>query len=97
MTPQRMAAYEEMWRREENGLWNWLEDRIGLDNIGQVNQRRHLMEYKSMATIIEEEEMSEREIAEAIRTTEEKLASLKAAVSVKNSKKDGKVVKGQKQ
>jgi hypothetical protein len=29
--PQRLAAYEEMWRREESELWNWLEDRVGMD------------------------------------------------------------------
>jgi hypothetical protein len=30
-TPQRIAAYEEMWRGEESELWQWLEDRVGLD------------------------------------------------------------------
>lgn len=29
----RLIAYEEMWRKEESELWDWLEDRIGLDNI----------------------------------------------------------------
>jgi hypothetical protein len=30
-TPQRIAAYEEMWRGEESELWQWIEDRVGLD------------------------------------------------------------------
>lgn len=31
--PQRVAAYEEMWRREESDLWDWIEDRAGLDRL----------------------------------------------------------------
>lgn len=92
MTPQRLAAYEEMWRREESGLWNWLEDRVSLDNIGGNDQRGHLLERNNMAGKIDNEQMSEREVDEAIRTTEEKLASLKAAVAMKKAKKG----KGQK-
>lgn len=29
----RLVAYEEMWHKEESELWEWLEDRIGLDTI----------------------------------------------------------------
>ncbi|ETN40842.1 uncharacterized protein HMPREF1541_05122 [Cyphellophora europaea CBS 101466] len=29
----RFAAYEEMWRKEESELWEWLESRTGLDTI----------------------------------------------------------------
>ncbi|CAK7222580.1 hypothetical protein SBRCBS47491_004911 [Sporothrix bragantina] len=31
--PERMAAYDEMWRREESELWDWLEERVGLDRL----------------------------------------------------------------
>ena len=31
--PQRVAAYEEMWKREESDLWDWIEDRAGLDRL----------------------------------------------------------------
>jgi len=92
MTPQRLAAYEEMWRREESGLWNWLEDRVNMDGIGDIAQRRQLLERNSMVSKMNGEEMSEREVDEAIRTTEEKLASLKAVVAMKKGKKG----KGQK-
>lgn len=27
-TPARIVAYEEMWRREESELWDWLEERV---------------------------------------------------------------------
>ncbi|KAI9842314.1 MAG: hypothetical protein M1837_007306 [Sclerophora amabilis] len=32
-TPERIAAYEEIWRREESQLWDWLEERIELDGL----------------------------------------------------------------
>jgi len=34
LTPQRMAAYEEMWRSEESALWDWLEERVGMSEGG---------------------------------------------------------------
>jgi len=30
---ERMVAYEEMWRRQESELWDWLEDRAGVDGV----------------------------------------------------------------
>lgn len=30
---ERLTAYEEMWRKEESELWNWLESRAGVDTI----------------------------------------------------------------
>jgi hypothetical protein len=32
----RLAAYEELWQREESSLWDWLEDRVGLDGLDAV-------------------------------------------------------------
>jgi len=29
----RIAAYEELWRREESELWDWLEERVGIDGL----------------------------------------------------------------
>lgn len=31
--PGRLAAYEEMWRKEESQLWEWLESRANIDAI----------------------------------------------------------------
>ena len=36
LTPQRMAAYEEMWRTEESALWDWLEERVGMSEAGGI-------------------------------------------------------------
>lgn len=35
--PDRIAAYDEMWRREESELWDWLEERVGLDRLMDGN------------------------------------------------------------
>ncbi|OJD25266.1 hypothetical protein ACJ73_03366 [Blastomyces percursus] len=31
--PERIIAYEELWQREESELWNWLEERVGMDGL----------------------------------------------------------------
>jgi hypothetical protein len=80
----RLAAYEEMWRREESELWAWLEERTGLERLntdgGRPRQKvthPHTMEEK-----IREERMNYREIEEAIRVTEEKLRVLQDVVAM---------------
>lgn len=96
LTPQRLAAYEELWRREESDLWTWLEDRIGLDGLeiplassssssaggaGAANAKQDaLRDRRSVDSRLDEERMSQRQVEEAIRVTEEKLEALKRAV-----------------
>lgn len=82
-SPDRHAAYEEMWRREESELWEWLEERVGLERlngappvVGVPPARKKM----AMEEKIREDRMSEREIMEAIRVTEEKLKVLKGVV-----------------
>lgn len=86
-SPQRLAAYEEIWRREESSLWEWLEDRAGLtDGVPLGAGVRHREQQKVMGRKLNEDErMTERQIDEQIRTTEEKLANLKQAVERKRS------------
>ncbi|KAG7119756.1 putative membrane protein C20F10.07 like [Verticillium longisporum] len=80
--PDRVAAYEEMWRREETELWDWLEERVGLErlNDGSMPTRKRAIEPRTVEEKIREERMDEREIQEAIRVTEEKLQVLKGVV-----------------
>lgn len=33
LPPERIATYEEIWRREESSLWDWLEERIGMEGL----------------------------------------------------------------
>ena len=95
-----MAAYEEIWRREESSLWDWLEERIRLDvtfpsaddrdrdreAVLQARKRREeSLRAQRAATRLEGEGMSAREVDEAIRVTEERLGRLKRAVQRKRA------------
>ncbi|KUI68327.1 hypothetical protein VM1G_04166 [Cytospora mali] len=84
--PDRIAAYEEMWRREESELWEWLEERVGMDrlNSGELHTRKRVMEPRTAEEKLREEHMDEREIKEAIKITEEKLHVLKSVVEKKD-------------
>ncbi|EME84617.1 uncharacterized protein MYCFIDRAFT_203095 [Pseudocercospora fijiensis CIRAD86] len=91
--PERIAAYEEMWRREESALWDWLEDRVGVDGVyaassrnSEQAERQKVLKARSMGKKLEDEGMSERQIDDAIRTTEERLAALKEAVARQKSR-----------
>jgi hypothetical protein len=86
-TPERIAAYEEIWRREESALWDWLDDRVGLDGMHapqlgreKKQQRQQVLSGKKMDKRLEDSRMTERQMDDAIKTTEEKLAALKDAV-----------------
>ncbi|WPH03013.1 Hypothetical protein R9X50_00588700 [Acrodontium crateriforme] len=93
-TPERLAAYEEIWRREESELWDWLEDRVGLDGVYSPNMgnegmlRQKVLGVRNMGKKLEDERMSERQMDEAIRVTEERLATLKDAVKRKSGPKN---------
>lgn len=92
-SPERIAAYEEIWRREESNLWDWLEDRVGLDGIfvpsgeGQQRDRQKVLAARNMGKKVEEGRMSERQMDDAIRVTEERLSVLKDAVAKKKGGK----------
>lgn len=93
--PERMAAYEEMWRKEESDLWGWLEERVGLDGLrfpvaegvkeaGQstIRQQRQqrLRAEKGYEEILREEKMTDGEMEDAIRVTQQRLDVLQSAV-----------------
>jgi hypothetical protein len=101
----RIAAYEEMWRREESELWGWLEARVGLDGLGReenggpgisrgapkdskvrLKQRQRILGGKDVEAKLNEERMSEREMEDAIRVTQERLHVLKNVVERRKSK-----------
>jgi hypothetical protein len=77
-TPERIAAYEEIWRREESELWDWLEDRVGMDRLRESSQMG--AESRVVKEKLKDERMGVREREEAIRVTEEKLRVLKGVV-----------------
>jgi hypothetical protein len=84
--PQRLAAYEEMWRREETELWNWLEDRVGMDGMvfpnvyrspephaSRRSSRVSSSDEREFAARLREEKVSHSEMDHAIRTTRQRL------------------------
>ncbi|KAK1836369.1 hypothetical protein QBC39DRAFT_337885 [Podospora conica] len=87
--PQRMAAYEEMWRSEESDLWDWIEDRAGLDRLGGEplrTRRRVGVEPRTVEEKLREEKMDERELREAIGVTEAHLKVLKSVMEREQEK-----------
>lgn len=80
-SPERIAAYEEIWRREESELWDWLEDRVGMDKLRDVGSMR--VEKQILNDRLQTEQMEERAVDAAIRVTEEKLNALKHVVGKK--------------
>ncbi|KAL9097573.1 MAG: hypothetical protein Q9165_000469 [Trypethelium subeluteriae] len=92
---ERAVAYEEIWRREESALWDWLEERVGLEDGGLRGMAGGGKQHagRGMGKSLQDERMSERQMDEAIRVTEAKLKELKEAVGRKREggvEKDGK-------
>jgi hypothetical protein len=105
----RLAAYEEMWHKEEGELWSWLEDRVGIDGLafrddleqkgkkgsGQTAKAKAKARGKERQKIVagsrdtearlREEKMSDREMEDAIRVTQDRLEVLKGVMERKKS------------
>ncbi|WEW56519.1 hypothetical protein PRK78_001965 [Emydomyces testavorans] len=92
--PERLVAYDELWTKEESELWDWLEERVGMDGLvipvadtersdskrqQQLRQQRR-RDYKDAEAKLRDERMSEREIADAIRVTQLRLETLQQAI-----------------
>ncbi|KAK6505757.1 hypothetical protein TWF481_007649 [Arthrobotrys musiformis] len=77
----------EMWMREEAGLWEWLEDRTGVDEVLTPFDERVGRRYEWEGTAMKEgirrqservdSRMAERMVDEGIRVAEERLGVLK--------------------
>jgi hypothetical protein len=100
LLPQEREILNDMWRREEAGLWEWLEDRSRIgeainSNFEERVGRRYEKEAKKMRENIRvqsgrlDPKMVQRQVDEAIRVTEERLGVLKKLVDEK--KYNGKV------
>jgi len=91
----RSASYERIWASEENELWTWLEERIGLedsrptilrsDSAGKGKRERIFDQTaKDMQRKLSNENMNERQVIEAIEVTRQRLEVLEAAVRRKH-------------
>ena len=93
-TPQKIAAYEEIWRQEEEALWDWLEERVGMspdfafphaEHSNGDRSRRAMDARKAVlkggkGEVGDVKGMGRREVEWAIGVTEEKLRVLKGIV-----------------
>lgn len=93
--PYRSASYERIWASEENELWTWLEERIGLEDSkptilrpdSEEKRKRERMfdqTTKDMQRKLSNENMNERQVIEAIEVTRQRLEVLEAAVRRKH-------------
>jgi hypothetical protein len=88
---ERRAIYEEMWRTQENELWAWIEERVGLQDIrapgvAAARDRGTAVSAgkKKSGGILDG--MDARELMEAIRVTKERLERLEGKVLARNEK-----------
>ncbi|KAJ5663342.1 hypothetical protein N7507_004073 [Penicillium longicatenatum] len=98
--PQRLAAYDEMWRREESELWNWLEDRVGMDGMvfpalhhrmpapTHKAPRVNAADERDLIDRLREEKVSDREMDHAIRTTRQRLDILEEMMNNRRADRD---------
>jgi len=82
-----------MWQREETELWNWLEERVGLDRLSvpiaeqtykpqtRQRQKRQKLQVRELKTRLNEEKMADREIDHAIQVTRERLKALEEVIA----------------
>jgi hypothetical protein len=92
----RLAAYEEMWKKEESELWDWLEDRVGMDLVGHTSTastkkqapRKSKLKSKNMEARLREERMSGRQLEHAIRVTQERLLTLQEVVEKQKAREE---------
>lgn len=89
--PYRSAQYERIWASEENELWTWLEERVGLESSAPAFLSSRLEEKrrkdrafernaKDMQRKLSSEKMNERQVIEAIEITRQRLEVLEHAV-----------------
>ena len=104
MTGEKIAAYEEMWHKEESALWDWLEARSGAHAIYSQGgasggdekvvkkqaqkQRQKALKGKDAEAKLREQRMGGREMEEAIRLTRGKLEVLEEAMQQNRAVKE---------
>ena len=103
-SPERVAAYETIWQREEADLWDWLEQRVSMHAAsasgGSASTSQPGSEWKQKPLVsdqvrngarskLEQLKMGGREVEEAIRVTEDRLEVLKNIVMEGKQSKTG--------
>jgi hypothetical protein len=78
--------WDEKWRAEEEGLWEWLEDRVGLDTVPQARQRGF---EKSVREKTAGKVMKQRQMEEAIGVLKERLELMEKVMEKEKAEKAG--------
>lgn len=81
--PERIAAFDELWRQEDGHLWEWLDDRVGLERLNSdaFNAHQRVASPRTTEEKLRQERMDASEVDEAVRVTEEKLRIIQEAMS----------------
>jgi len=103
MPPSRYGSYpdwEQSWYAEEQGLWDWLEDRVGLNaaSMGGVpsntQEERRAKAWNMLSKVERNQvlntigELGEREVEEAVKVMEKKLEVLRALVNERRTRQE---------
>ena len=91
----RIVAYEEMWRREESELWEWLEKRAGVDALNlQASPRKTANERAEQKRLTKERQqvLKAKEVETRIR--EEKMSEREMEEALKVTRERLEVLEG---
>lgn len=84
-----MRGWEQAWQAEEEGLWEWLEDRSGLGDIGDLGRERRMRGFERVLGRKKVGEgMKAREMEEAIGIMEERLEVLRRVIEGRKARKE---------
>ena len=87
--PDRLAAYDEMWRREESELWDWLEERVGLDRLGKsefASSSAQQQQQKQKKQQYHQHKRAERSVEEQLRDERMDEREIREAIRVTEEK-----------
>lgn len=85
-----LRHWDQSWQREEEGLWEWLEDRSGLGGVGDAGRERRMDNFEKVLKGRRgaiSGGMKDREMEEAIGVMEERLETLRKVVEGRKGKK----------
>lgn len=85
-----VRGWEQAWQAEEEGLWEWLEDRSGLGGVGEMGRERRMKGFEKVLGGRRRvgEGMKAREMEEAIGIMEERLEVLRRVVEGRKGRKE---------
>jgi hypothetical protein len=91
----RERYWDERWQHEEEGLWEWLEDRVGLNEIPQLRAEGRQRSFeKSLRAKTAGTAIKQRQMEEAIDVLKERLEMMEKVVDQEKGKHTGEMKEG---